>query len=300
MPRDMPFIHRPSDKTTCVKLHHCIKCDKFGDQVSVTQPSPGRAAGRGRAMLKACFWQENTRYKCRPCDYKQSASRTHSVPWRLSVASPSTASTEYAGTEFLFLPEFEILRRLVAPVSRLGWSSSSLLVSFNQAGTVLVDLSLNTRPELCGLGAAPLTSAKDAETPALSRLCVRSLSPILDVTVLLVPGVCSAALSSAGCSPWFTFPFRSPTDSITSITLSLASTSAQSQSGLLENNRKTVRSWFKDVLIASGLYPSVAHFLCAPWSSQINCSYLFIINQKLFTIIHIILNWYNFKEADTI
>lgn len=230
--------------------------------------------------------------------------KTHSVPWRLSPATPPPASAEPADSEFFFRLELQTFLRLVAPVSGLGSSSSSsLLVSFNQAGTALVDLSLKTRPELCGLDAAPLTSVNEAETPDLGRPAPRSLSPLRGVTVVLVVGVCSAALSSAGSSPLLTSPVRSPAGSITVRTLQPNSylkfrfKSCRFTRNLRKNGLHLVKRRFdcKRPLSNSGTFSVIAL-----GSSQIKCIYLLIRNLKLFLIIYSAINRYHFKEADTI
>lgn len=161
--------------------------------------------------------------------------KTYSVPWRLSPATHSPGSAGPADSEFLFRLELETFLRLLAPLSGLGSpSSSSLLESFSQAGTALVDLSLKTRPEVSGLDAAPLTSAAEAETPGLGRLAPRSLSALRGVPTVLVTGVFSAALFSDGSSPLFTSPARSPACSITVRTLQPTLDCSLSQAGLHE------------------------------------------------------------------
>lgn len=183
--------------------------------------------------------------------------------WRLSPATPPADSAELAAaSEFFFRLELQTFLRLVAEVSGLGSSSSSSLrVSFSQAGTALVDLSLKTRPELCGLDAAPFTSVPEAETADQGRPAPRSLSPLRAVPVTLVAGVRSEALSSTGSSPLFTSPLRSPGGSIPAKTPSRSPKAAESQAGLLDISVKTDHIWLKDILIASGLSATVMHFL---------------------------------------
>lgn len=206
------------------------------------------------------------------------------MPWRLSPANPPPASAEPADSEFFLRLELETFLRLVAPVSGFGSSSSSsLLVSFSQAGTALVDLSLKTRPELCGLDAAPFMSVNEAETPDLGRPAPRSLSPLRGVTIVLVAGVGSAALSSAGSSSLSTPPVRSPAASITVRTLQPTSNYAWSQEGLVAIWGKTDHIWLKDVLIASGLYPTVGHFLWLRWVRRKINAYIYWLETENFS-----------------
>lgn len=140
--------------------------------------------------------------------------RTYSVLWRRAPASTPPVSQPTDSECFLRL-ELETFLRLVVTVSRFGSSSSSsLLLSLSQAGTALVDLFLKTRPELWGLDAAPFRSGNDAKTPDLGRPAPRSLSSLRRATVLLVAGVCSAALSPAGSLSLSATPVRSPGGSI--------------------------------------------------------------------------------------
>lgn len=215
------------------------KYDNLADPGKCYSTLPMRSLRKGTSYAEGVLLagtdpaDTNTHVKSRDrldvnkCTARTALLQTYSVPWRLSPATPPPASAEPADSEFFFRLELETFLRLVAPMSGLGSSSSSsLLLSFSQAGTALVDLSLKTRPELCGLDAAPLTSVSEAEPPDLGRLAPRSLSPLLGVTLELVAGVCSAALSSAGSPPLFTSSARSPAASITVRTLQPTSNSA--------------------------------------------------------------------------
>lgn len=145
--------------------------------------------------------------------------RTYSLLGRLAAAGPPPASADPTGSEGFLRLELETFLRLVAPTSSLASSSSgSLLLSLSQAGTALVDLFLRTRPELCGL-CAPFWSVNAAEPPGLGRPAPRSLSSLRRIKLLLVAGVCTAALSSAGSSFLSTSPVRSPGGSIAVRTL---------------------------------------------------------------------------------
>lgn len=140
--------------------------------------------------------------------------RTYSVLWRPAPARSPPAS-QPTNSECFLRFELETFLLLVVTASRFGSSSSSsLLLSLSQAGTALVDLFLKTRPELWGLDAAPFRSGNDAETPDLGRPAPRSLSSLRRATVLLVAGVCSAALSPAGSLSLSADPVRSPGGSI--------------------------------------------------------------------------------------
>lgn len=179
--------------------------------------------------------------------------KTHSAPWRPSPGSPPAA---WASLGFLRLEleTFLLLASGIGPSSSSSSSSSSLLLSFSQAGTALVDLFLNTRPELCGLAAAaaPFCSVGDAETPGLGRPAPRSRSSLRRTAVLLEAGVRAVALSCTGSRVFPTAPARSPSGSIAARALESSSKPESGMERVYEQGVKE-RIWVKGGLSAGGL-----------------------------------------------
>ena len=241
------------------------------------------------------------------CDWSVTTAATTTLGGRntyslVEVLSPPTSpacSEQPADSVGFFRLEYETFLRLVALSNGVGSSSSSLLVSFNQAGTDRVDRSRKTLPELRGLGSAPFVS-DESGTPDFGRPTLRALKPLRGLTLVLVVGVWSAAFCSSDSSHLFSSSFWPLFDSICIYLFRLTCDPPQTQ-GLIVIWREVEELWYKNALIVRGLYRTVTYFTqCVGFVANIIHTILLIYKLKLFLIIYSIINRYHFKEADAI